>query len=130
MYHATSWGGSVVLVSAALGSIPQTLYEAATIDGASRFRQFISITLPLLRPVLTYVVIMSTISSLRMFNQIFLITKGAPGWSTANLVFYIYVTAFQSLEFGIGSAQVMLLLLVTMVLAVIQYRYLAIDVEY
>ena len=130
MYHATSWGGSVVLVSAALGGIPQYLYEAAIIDGASRFRQFVNITLPLLRPVLTYVVIMSTISSLQIFNQIYLMTNGGPGWSTTNLVFHVYVTAFQNLEFGLGSAQVLLLLILTIVLAIVQYRYLALDIEY
>lgn len=130
MYHATSWGGSVVLVSAALGGISQYLYEAAIIDGASRFRQFVNITLPLLRPVLTYVVIMSTISSLQIFNQIYLMTNGGPGWSTTNLVFHVYVTAFQNLEFGLGSAQVLLLLILTIVLAIIQYRYLALDIEY
>ena len=130
MYHATSWGGSVVLVSAALGGIPQYLYEAAIIDGASRFRQFLSITLPLLRPVLTYVVIMATINSLQIFNQIYLMTNGGPGWATTNLVFNVYVTAFQNLEFGRGSAQVLFLLILTIILAVIQYRYMALDVEY
>jgi len=130
MYHATSWGGSVVLVSAALGGIPVHLYEAAIIDGASRFRQFISITLPLLKPVLTYVVIMGTISSLQIFNQIYLMTAGGPGWSTTNLVYYVYMTAFQNLEFGLGSAQVLFVLLLTITLAIIQYRYLATDIEY
>ena len=130
MYHATSWGGAVVLVSAAMGGIPQHLYEAAIIDGASRFRQFISITLPLLRPVLTYVAIMATIGSLQIFNQIYLMTNGGPGWATTNLVFNVYVTAFQSLQFGRGSAQVLFLLLLTIGLAVVQYSRLAIDVEY
>lgn len=130
MYHATSWGGSVVLVSAAMGNIPQSLYEAAIIDGASRFRRFISITLPLLRPVLTYVMIMATISSLQIFNQIYLMTKGGPGWATTNTVYYMYITAFQNLHFGPGAAQVVLLLILTIIMAIIQYRYLATDVEY
>ena len=114
MYHATSWGSSYV----------------STLDGASCYRQFLGITLPLLRPILTYVVIMSTIGSLRIFNQIFLMTEGGPGWVTTNLVYHVYTTAFQNLDFGLGSAQVMILLVVTISLAVIQYRYLALDVEY
>lgn len=74
--------------------------------------------------------IMGTISSLQIFNQIYLMTNGGPGYATTNLVYYVYVTAFGNLEFGRGSAQVLFLLVLTIILAIVQYRYLAIDVEY
>ena len=90
MYHASHWGGSIILLTASMGGIPKELYEAAAIEGASIFRQVISITVPLLKPALTYVSILGTIASLQIFTEIFVMTRGGPSYATTNLVFSIY----------------------------------------
>jgi len=122
MQHGTRWGGSIVLTCASLGSIPKTLYEAATIDGASRLRQFLSITLPLLRPTIAYVVIMATIGAFQIFNQIWLMTMGGPNFASCNLTYYIYVLGFERWQFGRASAVAVVLLIITMVIAVVQFK--------
>ena len=85
MFHASHWGASIILLTASMGGIPQDLYEAARIDGASLFRQTLSITLPLLKPAITYVAITGTIASLQIFTEIFLMTSGGPNLATTNL---------------------------------------------
>ena len=89
-------GSSIVLISAALGSIPSDYYEAAELDGATPWQQAVRITLPLLKPTLLYLVVMGTISSFQVFTNIYLMTKGGPQFSTVTIVYLIYETAFAS----------------------------------
>ncbi len=130
MYHATSWGGSVILLTASMGGIPTDLYEAARLDGASYFRQTISITIPLLKPAITYVAVIGTIASLQIFTEIFLMTGGGPNYATTNLVYSIYQQGFIRFDFGRASAVAVLLLLLTIVIALAQFRLLRSNVEY
>jgi multiple sugar transport system permease protein len=130
MMHTQWWGGMIILLTASMGAIPQDLYDSARIDGASTGRQFFSITLPLVRPAVAYVAIMATISSLRIFNEIFLMTKGGPAWSTANIAYDIWITAINAFKFGPASAYAMVILFLTAGLAVLQYTFINMEIEY
>lgn len=131
MMHTQWWGGMIILLTASMGAVPRDLYDAARIDGASTGRQFFSITLPLIRPAVAYVAIMATISSLRIFNEIFLMTKGGPAWSTANIAYDIWITAINGFKFGPASAYAMVILLLTIGLALVQYKFINVDeIEY
>ncbi len=130
MYHASHWGGSIILLTASMGGIPKELYEAAAIEGASILRQVVSITVPLLKPALTYVSILGTIASLQIFTEIFVMTRGGPNYATTNLVFSIYEYGFIRFDFGRASAVAVLLLCITITLAVAQFRLLRSNVEY
>lgn len=130
MYHASHWGGSIILLTASMGGIPKELYEAAAIEGASIVRQVISITVPLLKPALTYVSILGTIASLQIFTEIFVMTRGGPNYATTNLVFSIYEYGFIRFDFGRASAVAIILLVITVSLAIVQFRVLRTNVEY
>ena len=130
MFHASYWGGSIILLTASMGGIPIDLYEAARLDGASLIRQTVSITLPLLKPAITYVAITSTIASLQIFTEIFLMTSGGPNLATTNLVFFIYDQGFIRFNFGMASAVAVILLVLTASIAIAQFRLLRSDVEY
>ncbi|MCC6456146.1 MAG: sugar ABC transporter permease [Caldilineaceae bacterium] len=130
MYHASHWGGSIILLTASMGGIPKELYEAAEIEGASIFRQVVSITVPLLKPAITYVSILGTIASLQIFTEIFVMTRGGPNYATTNLVFSIYEYGFIRFDFGRASAVAIILLVATVGLAVVQFRALRTNVEY
>lgn len=130
MYHASHWGGSIILLTASMGGIPKELYEAAAIEGASILRQVVAITIPLLKPALTYVSILGTIASLQIFTEIFVMTRGGPNYATTNLVFSIYEYGFIRFDFGRASAVAVILLVITVGLAVVQFRLLRTNVEY
>ncbi|MBX3053154.1 MAG: sugar ABC transporter permease [Caldilineaceae bacterium] len=130
MYHASHWGGSIILLTASMGGIPKELYEAAAIEGASIVRQVISITVPLLKPALTYVSILGTVASLQIFTEIFVMTRGGPNYATTNMVFSIYEYGFIRFDFGRASAVAVILLFITVSLAIVQFRVLRSNVEY
>ncbi|MGQ9683686.1 MAG: carbohydrate ABC transporter permease [Anaerolineae bacterium] len=97
-------GYNMVIMLAGLQSIPQELYEAGMIDGANGWRRFAHITLPLMRPVLLFAFVMSTIGTFNMFSEPFLLTRGGPGNSSATLTTLLYSTAFSYSRFGAGAA--------------------------
>ncbi len=130
MYHASHWGGSIILLTASMNGIPKELYEAASIEGASILRQIVSITVPLLKPALTYVSILGTVASLQIFTEIFVMTRGGPNYATTNLVFSIYEYGFIRFDFGRASAVAVILLVITITLAIIQFRLMRTNVEY
>jgi multiple sugar transport system permease protein len=130
MYHASHWGGSIILLTASMGGIPKELYEAASIEGASIMRQILAITIPLLKPAITYVSILGTIASLQIFTEIFVMTRGGPNYATTNLVFSIYEYGFIRFDFGRASAVAIILLVLTVSLAIVQFRVLRTNVEY
>lgn len=130
MYHAISWGGAIILITASLGGIPEHLYEAARIDGASQLRQTLDVTLPLLKPAIAYVAITGTIASLQIFTEIYVMTGGGPNYATANLVYFIYDRGFTMFDFGSASAVAVILLIITVAIALIQFRLFSSDVEY
>ena len=89
---------------AGLTSIPEELYESAMIDGANSFQQFWKITLPLLKPMLVFVIIMSTILSFQLFDEPWILTQGGPANSTLTLQMYLYQTSFLKQDFSKGAA--------------------------
>ncbi len=123
-------GVGVILYLAAMGSIPESLYEAARIDGAGPITTWWRITLPLLKPTTLYLVVLGTIGSFQVFAQVLLMTDGGPGYATTTLVHLIYKSAFRDFEFGLASAQAIVLFGIVLIFAFIQFKFLNTDVEY
>jgi alpha-1,4-digalacturonate transport system permease protein len=117
-------GFYTLILLAGLQSIPHELYEAAGIDGASRWQTFRGITLPLLMPTMLVVLVLSLIRAVQSFDVVYAFTNGGPGTSTTFLVQYIYTTAFagQTYQYGLAAAASLVLALVLSVLTLIQFR--------
>jgi len=111
-------------VLAGLQVIPKELYESAEIDGAGALRRFWSITLPLLRPVLAVVLVLRTIEAFKVFDVIYVMTRGGPASSTTSLALYAYKTAFSDQLFGIGSAISLVIVLFCLSLSLFYIRAL------
>jgi multiple sugar transport system permease protein len=121
----TIWGWtgfSVVIYLAALQGVPQTLMEAAAIDGATPWRTFRRVTLPLLSPASLFLAVWLTINALQLFDEVYLSTQGGPLNATTVLVYYLYTQAFQDFNFGYASAIAYVLFLLIIVITVIQFR--------
>ncbi len=124
------WAGlgfQVVIFLAGLRAIPGTYYEAAKIDGAGAWRILWEITVPLLRPTTVFLIVISTIGFLRIFDQVFNITAqgdGGPLNSTKPIVLYIYESAFDSFDMGYATAQTVILFLMLLFITLLQLWYL------
>ena len=112
----------MVLLLAGLQSLPKQPFEAAAIDGASRWRTFRYITLPLLRPVMVVCVVIRSIDSFRTFDVVWTLTAGGPARSTELFSLYAYVEAFMTLDFGKGSAAAILGGFIILVIGLLLYR--------
>lgn len=120
------WSGvgyTMLFFLAGLQGIPESLYEAAELDGAGKVQQFFAITLPLLRPTMFFVLVTSVIGSFQVFDTVYSMTKGGPGDATSVLNFTIYQTAFQLFDDGYASALAMLLFALLLVLTLAQVLY-------
>ncbi|MEU7820233.1 sugar ABC transporter permease [Catellatospora sp. NPDC049133] len=115
-------GLNMVLFLAALQGVPANLYEAATVDGATRRRQFLSITVPMISPTILLTSIITVVGSLQVFAQIAVLTQGGPGTSTTVLVYYLYQQAFQFHHFGYGATLSVLLFAIVLLLTLVQWR--------
>jgi multiple sugar transport system permease protein len=115
-------GFCMVVYLAALQSIPQMYYEAARIDGASSLRQFCHVTLPLLRPATFLLLVLSIIYSFHVFDLIYVMTGGGPGFSTTMLVQYIFRSAFVTGEMGYASAVGIALYAMILAFTILQWR--------
>jgi multiple sugar transport system permease protein len=115
---------AVILLLAALQRIPNELYEAARIDGAGNFQLFRYVTFPWLAQALLVVLILQTMSAIRAFDVIYVLTAGGPGTATTTLTWKTYLTTFDSLDFGLGNAYAYMVSLLTLVLALIYFRVL------
>lgn len=113
-------GGSAVMILTGLQQIPSAIFEAARIDGASSWRTFWSITLPMLKPVLIFMVIMNTIGAFQMFGQAVLLTGGGPEMQTRGVVQLIYETAFGTYRLGYAAAISWLLFMLIGVFSLVQ----------
>lgn len=123
---ATVWwtvGFNMVLFLAGLQEIPEEYYEAAKMDGANYWRQFISITLPSLKGVMLLTVVLQTINSFKLFGQPYLMTGGGPGTQTRPLVQYIYEKGFIEQQMGIASSMSYVLFAITIAFAFIQFKF-------
>ncbi len=115
-------GYMALLVFAGLQTIPKPLYEAGAMDGANEWRLFWSITLPLLRPVLVFVIVTSVIGSFQVFDVIAVTTKGGPVDATRVVVWYIYEYAFQRFQMGYATTISMALFLILVSVSFLQMR--------
>jgi len=119
------WTGyNAVILLAGLQAIPRDLYEAAAVDGAGERQSFRSITIPLLRPVILFTIVTSTIGTLQLFDENFILTRGGPANATITPVLYLYKIGFQGFEFGYASAIAWLVVVVIGLLALAQFRFL------
>ncbi|GAT74498.1 carbohydrate ABC transporter permease [Microbacterium hydrocarbonoxydans] len=122
---AVTWrwtGYNMVIILAGLQSIPPELYEAAKVDGAGRWQTFWHVVLPQLRPVLIFTGITSTIGALQLFDENFILTGGGPSDATLTPVLYLYKVGFRQFDFGYASAIAWMLVLLTAIIAIVQFR--------
>ncbi|RAX20779.1 MULTISPECIES: carbohydrate ABC transporter permease [Actinomyces] len=115
-------GYTALLIFAGLQSIPETVYEAGKMDGASEWTMFWKITVPLLRPILALVLIMTMIGSFQVFDTVSVTTQGGPVNASRVLQYYIYDMAFSRFQFGYASAMAVGLLIVLAAITILQYR--------
>jgi multiple sugar transport system permease protein len=120
-------GNAALLVFAGLQTIPKEVYEAASIDGASERRQFWSITLPLLRPVLVFVLVTTVIGSFQIFDTVAIATQGGPVGATRVILWYIYEYAFTRFQMGYASAAAVILFVILITATLLQMRILRAD---
>lgn len=116
------FGSTMLIFLAALKNVPETLYEAATIDGAGKFRQFTSITLPMITPVILFNGVMRLVETFQVFTGPRLITGGGPLQSTRVMNMLIYEVAFEHRNFNLGSAMSWVMFLIIMVFTVLIFR--------
>jgi len=122
---AVTWrwtGYNMIILLAGLQTIPQQLYEAAEIDGANRWEKFRYVTLPQLKPVLLFVVVLSTIGTFKLFAEPYVITGGGPTNSTITIVQYIYRQAFVNFNLGYASALTVVFVAIVSVFSVVQIK--------
>lgn len=117
-------GYNMILFLAGLQSIPNAYYEAARIDGAGSWAQFLYITVPLLRPIFLFIIVISTIGAFQVFDSIYVMTHGGPGYSTTTLAFSIYLNVFDRLRMGYGSAMSVILAIIIFILSYVELKYL------
>lgn len=121
-------GYNAILIFAGLKTIPRTLYEAASIDGANSWTQFRKITVPLLRPVLVFVLVTSVIGSFQVFDTVAVTTDGGPAGATRVIIYYIFDLVFnRRINMGLATAASVVLFLILITVTLIQMRYLQAD---
>jgi multiple sugar transport system permease protein len=117
-------GWNMVYFIGGLQAIPDTFYEAARVDGASRWVIFRRITLPLLRPTIYFVLVLTTIGAFQVFDSAYVLTAGGPALSTTTIVYFIYEAGFESFQMGYASASAYVLLALVVLVTWLQKRYL------
>ena len=115
-------GGSMVLYIAAIKNVPKIYYEAAEIDGANKWYQFIHITIPSISPTTFYLSITATIGAMQAFVPFMIMTNGGPDFSTTTIVLYLYNNAFKYMNMGYASAMAWILFIVIMGLTLVFFR--------
>lgn len=116
-------GYNMLFFLAGLQAIPATMYEAASIDGASRRQQFLHVTLPLLRPTMMFVLVTGVIGSFQVFDTVYVMTNGGPGTATTVMNQLIYTSGFQGFRIGVASALSVILFLIILAVTVGQFMY-------
>jgi multiple sugar transport system permease protein len=119
-----SVGFQMVIFLAGLQEIPESLHEAAAIDGANRWQQFIYVTIPQLRNTLVFVIVTTTILSFRLYTQVEVMTKGGPLGSTNTMVRHMIETGFGRLQTGYASAIAVVFLLIVLAVSLLQRRFI------
>jgi multiple sugar transport system permease protein len=120
-----AFGGSMLIYLSALQGVPTHLYEAATIDGASRFRQFFSITLPMISGVVLFTFITGVIGSFQTFTAAYIISgigSGSPAYSLMFYVLYLFNNAFRTYRMGTAAAQAWILFIIVLILTLLMFQ--------
>jgi multiple sugar transport system permease protein len=115
-------GGNMLVFLAGLQGIPTELYEAATIDGAGRWRRFTHVTLPMVSPTLFFVLVTSIIGSFQVFGSVYVMTGGGPANSTLMYVLHLYLVAFRQYRLGYASALAWVFFIVLLLLTLLVFR--------
>ncbi|HEY8541274.1 MAG TPA: sugar ABC transporter permease [Pseudothermotoga sp.] len=123
-------GSTIVLLSAAMASIPEYYFEAAKIEGANSWNIFSKITVPLLKPTILYALVMGTIANFQTFSNIYVMTQGGPEFSTITVAYLVYTTAFRDYNLGLASAMSMVMFVILVGLGIIQFKWLGSNVQY
>lgn len=121
----TAWlnsGINFLYFSAGLGNIDDTIYERASVDGASAVQKFFRLTLPGLSPIMFYTLVVNIIQAFQSFGQVKILTQGGPGESTNLIVYSIYRDAFFNYKFGSAAAQSVVLFIIIMLLTLVMFR--------
>lgn len=119
----TTSGYFMVSFLAGLQNIPASLYEAARLEGATQSQQFWHITVPMVRPVTYFVVVMSLIGCFQVFDQVFVMSEGGPNNASTTMAYYVYQNGFKYFRLGYGAAAAILLAGIIMIVTVIQKKY-------
>ncbi len=122
-----SWGWFMIIFLAGLQGIPRQLYESASIDGATKLREFFSITLPMVRRTLLFVLIITTIDAIKIFAPVYIMTGGGPLDRTDTVVHHVWKTAFRFNEMGYASSMAVFLFLIVFIITLVQLRLNKID---
>jgi multiple sugar transport system permease protein len=115
-------GPRMIIFLAGIQSIPETLYEAAAIDGATGWKRFRFVTLPLLAPTTLFVVVTTTIAAFQLFTPVYMMTEGGPRRTTDVVLYHIYKEAWQKFEVGMASAMSYVLFAMILIVALFQFR--------
>ena len=121
----TIWKGMgyyMIVYLAALQGVSRDLYEAASLDGANKWHQFVNITWPCVTPTTFYILMMLMVSTFKSYDTMYITTQGGPGEATKVLAYHIYKMAFENSRFGYASAVAMVLLAIILVLTTIQFK--------
>jgi len=119
---ATNVGQSIILYIAAMIGVPKDLFEAAEVDGASRFQVIMKILIPSVKPITLYIIITNIIAVLKIFVVIQLLTGGGPNNASVTLMYYLYNNAFKFNQLGIASAVGVIMFIITLILSLPQLR--------
>jgi putative chitobiose transport system permease protein len=116
-------GYYMVIYLAGLQSIPADLYEAAAIDGSDGWQKHFDITIPLMRPYIILVAVISTIGAMKVFEEVYIMSQGGPANSTKTVVYYLY-DKFSSLEMGYASAIGVFLFLIIFIISILTFKFI------
>lgn len=123
-------GGTMVIYLAGLQSIPEEMYDAAKVDGASALQRLLYITIPLLRPTTFFLLITSVIGTFQIFTEVYIMTNGGPLNRTTTIGYYLYTKAFRELDMGYATAMAFVLFAMIFGFTLLQWKYTRGDVEY
>ncbi|MEQ8158908.1 MAG: sugar ABC transporter permease, partial [Mesotoga sp.] len=116
------FGYNMLIYLAGLQNIPEELYQAAELDGASKLQRILKITLPLLKPTTFFLSVTTIIGSFQIFTPIYIMTGGGPGYATTTLVNYLYTKGFQEFEMGYATAISFVLFVILLGLTIVQRK--------
>ena len=128
LWQGTPW--SVIMFLAGLQTIPQELFDAARVDGASAWQTLRKVILPLLSPILLAMLVLKTVWTFQVFDIVWVLTRGGPASATQIVSYYIYYSSFFQLKFGYAAAMSYVMMAIVLVLVIFYYRLIRREVEY